>query len=113
MSYADKQFNCRDCGQEFVWTAGEQEFFASRGLIHPPSRCPACRRLRKTGGSAAGGGGERAPRTLYPAVCDACGKETSVPFQPTPGKPLYCSECFEQVRANRGAPLPRRSGADG
>ena len=51
MSYADKTLSCRECGQEFVWTAGEQEFYASRGLMHPPSRCPSCRRARKMGGA--------------------------------------------------------------
>ena len=43
MIYADQTRSCRDCGREFTWTAGEQEFFASRGLQNPPNRCPECR----------------------------------------------------------------------
>src|SRR5262245_49234128 len=114
MSYADKNLTCRECGQEFAWTAGEQEFYASRGLMHPPSRCPSCRRARKMGGvSDQAGGYERPARQMYTATCDNCGKQATVPFQPTSGKPVYCSECFEQVRAARGIGPTRRSDAGG
>ena len=70
-----------------------------------PGRCPACRQARKTGVGGYGGGSgsyDRAPRQMYPAVCDACGKETEVPFQPTSGKPVYCSDCFRDRRASSG-----------
>jgi CxxC-x17-CxxC domain-containing protein len=110
MSYTDKTLTCRECGQQFVWTTGEQEFYASRGLLHQPSRCPTCRRARKmaaVGESAAAF--ERPVRQMYAAVCDNCGKQAMVPFQPTSGKPVYCSECFEQVRASRGLGPTRRS----
>jgi CxxC-x17-CxxC domain-containing protein len=107
LSYQDKTLACRDCGQEFVWTAGEQEFYAQRGLVNQPGRCPECRQARKSqqggggyagGGYGAGGGYERAPRQMYPAVCSECGKETMVPFQPRGDKPVYCSECFAARR---------------
>ncbi len=114
MSYTDQNLTCRECGQEFVWTAGEQEFYASRGLVHPPSRCPACRQARKAaGGNAAGAspGYARAPRQMWTATCDNCGKQAEVPFQPTSGKPVYCSDCFEQVRASRGPGYGRRTDA--
>ena len=39
MSFQDKTLVCKDCGQEFIWTAGEQEFYASRGLQNAPTRC--------------------------------------------------------------------------
>jgi hypothetical protein len=68
MSYADKNLTCRECGQQFVWTAGEQEFYASRGLMHQPSRCPNCRRARKTAGMGEGAGYERPVRQMYTAV---------------------------------------------
>ena len=102
MSFADKTLTCRDCGQEFVWTAGEQEFYQSRGLTNEPGRCPDCRRARKQGGDGGGHGrSERPRREMFPATCSQCGKETQVPFQPRGDKPVYCSECFETVRGQR------------
>ena len=58
MSYADKTITCRDCGQAFVFTTGEQEFFASRGFTNEPSRCRDCRSARKAerGGGYSNGG---------------------------------------------------------
>src|SRR4051794_22378287 len=114
MIFEDKSFTCRDCGQEFVFTAGEQEFYEQRGLTNQPGRCPDCRRARKAqqgaggysgGGSYSSGSGysnsggyERAPREMSPAVCSSCGKEPQVPFQPRGDKPVYCSDCFAQQR---------------
>ena len=91
----DKTLTCNDCGQQFTFTASEQEFFAQKGFSEP-SRCPACRAARKAareGGSSYGGarGGER---QMYPAVCAQCGKQTEVPFQPRGDRPVYCSDCF-------------------
>ena len=90
MAYMDKTLNCRDCGRDFVFTAGEQEFFAQRGFENEPSRCPECRRARK----ASIGRGVGGPRQLFEATCSACGKVAMVPFQPSGDKPVYCSECF-------------------
>ena len=106
MSFQDKTLVCRDCGQEFTFTAGEQEFYQQRGLMNEPGRCPDCRRARKSqqggggygGGYSSGGGYERAPRQMYAAVCSQCGRETEVPFQPRGDKPVYCSECFAERR---------------
>ena len=39
--YEDKTLVCKDCGNEFVFTAGEQEFYASRGFENEPQRCKA------------------------------------------------------------------------
>jgi len=85
----DKTLICRDCGQEFVFTAGEQEFYAQRGFQNEPSRCRECRDSRR---SQHGEG--RGARELFDAVCAECGKETKVPFRPRLDKPVYCSECF-------------------
>ena len=98
----DMTLQCRDCGRDFVFTVGEQEFYASRGLTHNPSRCPECRAARKNG--AGGYGGERAPRQMFVATCSACGGEARVPFQPRGDKPVYCSSCFQQMGGGaRGA----------
>ena len=96
MSFQDKTLTCRDCGREFIWTAGEQEFYASRGLQNPPSRCPADRAARRAGQGAGGG-----PREMFTATCSNCGNEARVPFQPRGDKPVYCSSCFETMRGPR------------
>jgi CxxC-x17-CxxC domain-containing protein len=128
--YNDKNLTCADCGQEFVFTASEQDFYAQRGFTEP-RRCPSCRASRKAarnaegggsssyggygagGGYSAGGGGggggyggggggggyrDRGPREMFEATCSSCGKEAQVPFRPTSGKPVYCSDCFRSQR---------------
>jgi len=127
--YSDKNLTCADCGQEFVFTASEQDFYAQRGFTEP-RRCPSCRASRKAarassgagygsgsdygsggysaggsysaGGYGGGGGGygnrDRAPREMFTATCSNCGNEARVPFRPTSGKPVYCSDCFRTMR---------------
>lgn len=100
MTYQDKKIQCSDCGADFSFTAGEQEFFASKGYTNEPKRCPTCRQSRRSnryGDSGAGAG----PRQMFPAVCGECGKETEVPFEPRQGKPVYCSECYSKVKPTR------------
>ena len=53
--YNDKNLTCADCGQEFVFTASEQDFYAQRGFTEP-RRCPSCRASRKAARNAEGGG---------------------------------------------------------
>ena len=105
----DKTLTCRDCGQHFVFTAGEQEFYQSRGLLNEPGRCPDCRQARKnrggstSGGSSSGGhnsgGYDRPARQLYSATCAECGQEARLPFEPHTDKPVYCSDCFQAQRS--------------
>ena len=111
--YNDKNLTCADCGQEFVFTASEQDFYAQRGFTEP-RRCPSCRASRKaarnaTGGGAGYGGGygggggysagyDRPAREMFTATCSNCGREAQVPFRPTSGKPVYCSDCFRSMR---------------
>ena len=91
--YEDKTLVCKDCGAEFVFTAGEQEFYAQKGFQNQPQRCKACREAKRNAG-----------KVLYTAVCAECGKEAKVPFQPSNDKPVYCSECFA-ARTCRSASL--------
>ena len=100
--YTDKILVCADCAQQFVFTASEQDFFAQRGFSEP-KRCAPCRSARKASrpeGGGFGGGYDRGPREMFPATCSKCGKETEVPFRPTNGKPVYCSDCFRSARGN-------------
>ncbi len=114
MAYQDRTLTCRDCGQEFTFTASEQEFYADRGFTNDPSRCPSCRAARKAergeGGYSSGGGYSRGERTMNPAVCAQCGKETQVPFQPRGDRPVYCSDCYSQQRGGSSYGSGRRSG---
>jgi len=130
--YSDKVLTCADCSQDFVFTASEQDFYATRSFTEP-RRCSSCRASRKAargdaGGSSygdtgygdtgasrgsgsgtgygsgtgfgdRGGGYSRGPREMFTATCSSCGKEASVPFRPTSGKPVYCNDCFALRRA--------------
>jgi CxxC-x17-CxxC domain-containing protein len=57
MEFQDKSLVCSDCGQEFVFTAGEQSFYQEKGFSHEPKRCKTCR-ARKKGGEGGGRGGQ-------------------------------------------------------
>ena len=96
MGYEDKTLTCADCGATYTFTAEEQEFFASKGYAHEPKRCPACREARKSQRY-----GSSFNREMFPAVCARCGKATEVPFQPREGRPVYCSDCYNELRASK------------
>jgi CxxC-x17-CxxC domain-containing protein len=113
---------------DFVFTSGEQEFYAQKGFTNEPTRCPSCRQARKANaggrssysrdsyddresyGSSYGrdsysgdsysnrGGYSRGEREMYSATCASCGREAKVPFMPRGDKPVYCSDCFRQQR---------------
>ena len=96
MAFTDRNLTCRDCGTEFAFTAGEQEFYSQKGFEHEPTRCPQCRRTRKRDRSGAGG-----ERMMFDTVCSQCGQATQVPFSPRADKPVYCPECFKAVAGRR------------
>ena len=89
--YEDEKLVCEDCGAEFVFTAGEQEFYAEKGLVNKPKRCPECRKKRRIN--------NRRHKKLYEAVCTRCGAQTQVPFRPIEGREVLCKECFDKARA--------------
>jgi CxxC-x17-CxxC domain-containing protein len=95
VEFEDKTLQCRECNGEFVWTAGEQAFYAEKGLLNEPARCPQCRTARKQ----ARLGGASGERIQHPVTCAECGAETTVPFVPRNGRPVYCSNCYDKVRA--------------
>ncbi len=88
--YEDKTLICKDCGNEFVFTAGEQEFYAEKGFQNEPQRCKACRVARKNAA--------KPEREFFIATCAKCGGEAKVPFRPTEGRDVYCSNCFAQMK---------------
>lgn len=112
MSFTEKTIQCADCGNSFIFTAEEQEFFASKGYTNEPKRCPTCRQARKSerygggsggyrGGGGGGGGYGGARRQMYPAKCAGCGKDTEVPFEPRTDKPVYCLDCYRKIKPAR------------
>ena len=92
--FEDKTLICRDCGREFVFTAGEQEFYAEKGFQNEPVRCRECRNNRKNAS-------RNETREMHDAVCADCGAPTKVPFLPRNDKPIYCSACYAKHRAQR------------
>ncbi len=123
--YTDETLSCTDCGNEFVFSSGEQEFFAAKGFQNKPNRCPDCRSARRSqrsgqssggygggagggsygggggGGRSGGGAGAGRQREMFTATCSQCGNSAQVPFQPRSDRPVYCSDCFQSVRPAR------------
>ena len=103
-TYTDKVLRCADCSQDFVFSASEQEFYASRDFSEP-RRCAACRALRKAsrgesgGSNGYGSSGGYGSREMFTATCANCGREAQVPFRPSGVRPVYCSDCFRAQRA--------------
>ena len=108
--FQDQTLTCRDCGNQFVWTASEQKFYADKGFANAPVRCPSCRAAKKQqsggGGGYGRGGYNSGPRQMYDAVCSNCGQPCQVPFQPRlgedgkPVKPIYCNNCYKSMKAS-------------
>lgn len=89
--YTDKTIVCKDCGAEFIFTAGEQEFYAEHGLDKEPVHCKRCRSRRKSGFQP------RVKRVLYEIVCSKCGEVESIPFEPRHDRPVFCNECYRKM----------------
>src|SRR5258708_16856596 len=92
MGYQGLILRCVDGSTVFVWTAGEQQFFADKNVKNVPKRCKACKVKRAARPAGAGMARERVETVT---TCSACGKETTVPFKPTQGRPVFCKECFQ------------------
>ena len=113
MEFQDKSLSCADCGQAFVFTAGEQEFYERKGFREIPKRCKPCRETRKMRRAEspsnghrdngmrgeANGNVARGSRELFDAVCARCGQPARVPFRPMAGRPVYCRDCYAAQRA--------------
>lgn len=86
----DRTLTCKDCGKQFVWTAGEQQFYKDKGFDNEPTRCQDCRAKKKAEKSS--------NRQDFPITCSKCGNQDTVPFEPTGDKPVLCRKCFKESR---------------
>jgi CxxC-x17-CxxC domain-containing protein len=129
MEFQDRTLQCTDCHQDFIFTAGEQEFYDRKGFKEIPKRCKPCREARKArrdggggggyesdgnsrgGGGGAGnaagvrsgrGGGGGGGREMFDATCAACGAPARVPFRPAEGRPVYCRDCYANRSTGSG-----------
>ncbi len=94
--FQDRAIHCVDCGEDFTWTAGEQVFFHDKGLKNEPKRCKPCKQAkndRLSAIAAAQAAGVR-QRIEVSVQCAQCGQQTTVPFYPSQGRPVFCRSCF-------------------
>jgi CxxC-x17-CxxC domain-containing protein len=105
MEFQDKVLTCIDCGADFVFTAGEQLFFHDKRFKNEPKRCKSCKSKRTAVLTAAPPprATQHYTRVETRATCSQCGKDTTVPFRPTQGRPIFCRECFMQKRTAASA----------
>lgn len=96
--YQDKTLKCRDCGKDFVWTSGEQEFFASKGFSKPPIRCTECRKKKKDQHNSRENNNSQ--KEFHEITCSQCGKKTEVDFKPRNPVNILCAECFDKTKNN-------------
>ena len=104
---ADLVLQCSECGQDFVFTAMEQQFFQERGYSLL-KRCKPCRQAKQSAGSygqqdserAAGYNSSTGAETTV--VCASCGQTTTVPFEPRGDRPVYCKSCYRPKQGGRG-----------
>jgi CxxC-x17-CxxC domain-containing protein len=94
--FEDALIICIDCAKDFVWTAGEQTFYRDKGLKNPPKRCKDCKqakneRLAAIAAAQSAGIKQKIEVTVN---CAKCGAQTTVPFYPSQGRPVYCRSCF-------------------
>ena len=88
--FQDRTLKCVDCGADFIFPSGEQAFYHEKNFKNQPKRCRTCKQKRQGQGPSAGRG-----RVETSAACSHCGRETTVPFRPTQGRPVFCRECFQ------------------
>ena len=100
MQFQDKVLKCIDCGTDFIFTSGEQQFFYEKQFKNEPRRCKNCKSKRTPafGSMISSSTQNNIARVETKTSCSQCGKETTVPFKPTQGRPVFCRECFQQRR---------------
>jgi len=108
MSFTDQEIICKECGTAFMWSGGEQEFFAEKGLTNTPSRCPICRKKKDV---------KHSFQASFDIACADCGKKSQSPFKPADPQNVLCQECFDKknnniIQNNAAAQLADASAAE-
>lgn len=106
MNLLEKSIDCFECGVTFTFTVEEQQAYQAKGHLNAPKRCPSCRQARKTrqmnnGNLRNAQAGFQSERRFFPAICTQCGQNTEVPFEPKADRPVYCRECYRNIKVNR------------
>lgn len=85
--FEDKTLKCKECGKDFVWAAGEQEFFAQKGFSNKPTRCKDCRKVNRA----------KVEAEYFKITCSSCGQVGEALFKPSdPAATIYCKNCFDE-----------------
>jgi CxxC-x17-CxxC domain-containing protein len=111
VTYVDRTMPCDDSGVGGIRSAADQGHSASKGFTSDPKRCTSCRAYRRStrdggGYDAQAAGGprgyertdDRSPKEYFAAICTSCGNQAQVPFKPRMDKPVYCSDCFRNIK---------------
>ena len=77
--YEDKTLICKECGAEFIFTAGEQEFYAEKGFVNEPQRCKSCRDARRCTSPSAPTAAKRRRFPSSPARIGLCTAASASP----------------------------------
>lgn len=85
--FSDQVLNCKDCGDKFIWTEGEQQFFYDKGLKNVPKRCKECAETYKAK--------LREKHPMQWIKCKKCRKKAEVPFEPKSAD-ILCEDCFRK-----------------
>lgn len=97
--FQDITILCIDCDSNFIWSAGEQVFFRDKGLQNPPKRCKDCKQAKNARLAAILAAQETGIRQRIEVhvKCAKCQEQTTVPFYPSQGRPVFCRSCFIEM----------------
>src|SRR5215469_8529149 len=87
MEFGDRTLTCVDCGEQFVFSAGEQIFYKQKQFQHEPKHCKKCKAKRTN----------MRARAETSVICAVCGAPTIVPFSPRQKRPVLCRPCFDSA----------------
>lgn len=84
--FQDRTLKCKDCGQEFIWTKEEQEFFAAKGFKNKPARCKNCRQRNR----------QKVESEYFRVNCSICGASGDILYKARdPHAQIFCKDCFK------------------